>query len=121
DWITDAAADLIAQGKTVAADDGGPNRVVIDALARRGLPVQTLTGRDAATAWVAFKAKAKAKALRHDASDALRTALEVAAEKRVGDSVMLSRRDSLGPIDPANAAMTAAWFADRHTTAIPFG
>lgn len=123
DWLEAEIRDLLAAGRVVGADDGGPNRLTIDRLTRAGLPIQTLSGRDAATAWTALKAAIKAgpAALVHDGEPALHDALAVAAEKRVADAVMLDRRNSLGAIDPALAASTAAWYADHLLTSIPFG
>jgi len=113
DWLPDFVGNLAATGAHVAADDGGPARAVTDALTRAGRTVHTLTGRDASTAWEAFKAAVRDQQLVHDDTPALATALEVAVERYVGDAKLLSRRHSLGPIDPLIAANVAAWNADR--------
>lgn len=127
DWLPEFLVSLHRDGAlNIGADDGGPARIVTDQVRRAGVPVQTLPGRDAGTAWGSIKAavkdSTKPKAptrLRHDRSPALRTALEYAAEQRRGDIASLSRVGSLAPIDPAIAASTAAWFADRIDTSVP--
>lgn len=117
DWLDEYVANLWrSQGQPpIGADDGGPARLTTDRLVRAGVPVLPLSGRDAATAWMGFKAEAKATTptLRTDGSPALRAALDVAAEKRVGDVTTLSRSLSLGPIDALISAVSAAWWADR--------
>lgn len=119
DWLPEYVANLYADGHpTIAADDGGPAREVTDALQRAGVEVQVLTGRDASTAWGAFKSAVAAENIIHDGSPALRAGLEVAVERPVGDAVRLSRRHSLGPIDAPISAMVAAWVADRLTTTL---
>lgn len=114
EWLADYIANVHAEtGRTPAADDGGPARMVTDALTRNNIPVDTATGRDAATAWTAFKNGIETRSWTHDGDPELRAALEVTVERRVGDVTMPSRHHSLGPIDPAISAATAAWFADR--------
>lgn len=115
-WLVEAMGALHRQGAQVlAADDGGPARVITDRLTRERVPVTVLGGREAATAWASFKADATEPNLVHDGSTSLRSALEVAVERRAGDLTVLSRSMSLGPIDSLVAAMTAAWHADRIT------
>lgn len=114
DWLPEYVANVYADtGQPPAADDGGPARLVTDALRRNNVPVDVLAGRDASTAWAAIKAGVRDTTLVHDGSPALRAGLEVAVERHVGDAKVLSRRHSLGPIDAPIAASTAAWFADR--------
>lgn len=113
-WLVEAVGALHRQGaQVIAADDGGPARVTTDRLTREHVPVTVLGGREAATAWAAFKAEAPN--LVHDGSTSLRSAIEVAAERRVSDLTVLSRSMSLGPIHPLISAVTAAWHADRIT------
>lgn len=120
-WVTEYVKGLadLPHG-VIAADDGGPTRAVTDELRRAGLDIETLTGKDYSTAWIALKGAVTEDTLRHDGDPVLRTAIEVAVEKRTGDSVAPSRRDSLGPIDPLVSATVAAWYADRLTTTIQF-
>lgn len=132
-WLPAELAQLhdAGAGSLLAADDGGPARAVTAGLRRAGVPVEALGGRDAATAWGAFKAlvedSTKAVAaglpplLRHDGSPALRTALEYAAERRTGDLHALDRAASTGPIDALVAAVTASWYASRVAGAAPIG
>lgn len=123
DWLAGYLRAALDAGDIVhlAADDGGPARVVTDQLVRAGHTVQTLAGRDFATAWTSLKGEmtAATPTVAHDGSTALRAAVEVAAEKRMGDSTALSRSMSLGPIDPLLAATVAAWYADRLPSAVP--
>lgn len=130
-WLPARVRELHEAGVAgvIAADDGGPARQVTDQLRRAGVPVETLGGRDAATAWGALKAALKdsteARAaggtavLEHDGSPALLGALEYAAEKRTGDLRALDRTGSTGPIDPLVAATVASWFADRVNGGVP--
>ncbi|WP_372593584.1 hypothetical protein [Actinotalea sp.] len=117
DWLPEFIAGLYRAepGATIGADDGGPTRMVTDRLTRAGIPVEVIGGRDAATAWGAFKAEAKATPARlvHDGSPVLLTQLEAAVERTIGDATSLSRRHSLGPIDAVVAAKSAAWLADH--------
>lgn len=113
DWLPEFAGNLQATGAHVAADDGGPARPVTDALTRAGRTIHALNGKDASTAWTSFKAAVRDEQLVHDGSPALAGAIEVAVERYVGDAKLLSRRHSLGPIDPLMAANVAAWNADR--------
>lgn len=129
-WLAPVVAAAWEAGAcaTVAADDGGPAREVTDQLRRAGVPVHTTTGKDAGTAWGAFKGRvadaAKAKAagrpptLVHDGSPAMLEALQVAAERRTGDARVLDRTGSVGPIDPLVAGVTAAWHAERVVPAV---
>lgn len=114
DWLPDYLANLYADGEpTIGADDGGPVRVVTDRLRRHQIPITTLDGKSFTTSWAAIKAALAHGELIHDGSPAMRAALEVAAERTIGDVTALSRRHSLGPIDPPVAATVAAWLADR--------
>ncbi|NTW39353.1 MAG: hypothetical protein HGA44_05595 [Cellulomonadaceae bacterium] len=127
DWLPAVVQRAYLDGvaTTIGADDGGPARGVTDALRRAGVPVETLGGRDAATAWGNFKAAVadsgkaladkRAVVIRHDGAAALRDGLEVAAERRTGDLRALDRTASAGPIDAPVAAVAAAWFAARVT------
>jgi hypothetical protein len=116
EWLIAAAGGLHRQGAPVlAADNGGPARVITDRLTREGVPVEAMSGADAIVAWDAFKREAAAGRIIHDGSPALRTALEVAVERPSRDLNVLSRSMSLGPIHPLIAAVTAAWHADRIT------
>lgn len=125
-WLADFLAKVLdgehddypAPG-VLAADDGGPTRNVTDELVRRGYDVEVLTGRDSSTAWTNLKAHVGDATFHHDGSAALRAAIEVAAEKAAGDATALSRRHSLGPINPLIAAEVAAWYADRVDSSIP--
>lgn len=121
DWLPGHVAGLIATGATVGADDGGPARAVTAALRREGLPVTTLNGTESSTAWTTLKDEIKHRLLGHDGSPLLRRALELAVEKHRGDSLTLSRRHSLAPIDPVIAALVAAELARRNPTNIPIG
>lgn len=118
-WLVDYVADLATRAPTIGADDGGPARVVTDELRRRGVDVTALSLRDYATAWTAFKADVEDQRIGHDASPALRAALETAAERRAGEQQVISRRDSLAPVDPLVAAMGAAELARRLSSTIP--
>ncbi|MFC8733578.1 terminase large subunit domain-containing protein [Luteimicrobium sp. NPDC057192] len=119
DWLVPYVTELYTDGAaTIGADDGGPARIVTAQLKHAGVPVQTVGGRDGATAWGQFKALVKDSTperhwLIHDADPAMRSALEVAAERTLSDVTVLSRRDSLGPIDPLVAGVTAAWLAAK--------
>lgn len=125
-WLTDFLAKVLdgdhadypAPG-VIAADDGGPTRNVTAELVRRGYDVEVLTGRDSSTAWTNVKTHLKHATFHHDGSAALRSAIEVAVEKAAGDATALSRRHSLGPINPLIAAEVAAWYADRVDSSIP--
>lgn len=118
-WLADAAANVYREhGQPLHTWDGGPARQVTDALQRDGIPVETVTGTERSTAWVAFKAAVNAKQIRHDAAPALRAALEIAVEIDTDDETRPSRRRSLGPIDPLLSAATARWFSDRATPAV---
>lgn len=120
DWLAPRIKALHDAGLTgIAADDGGPARVITEQLRRHNIDVTTANGRQAATAWEEFKAAVAAGTVRHDGSPALRDGFEVAAERHMGDAVTLSRRHSLGPIDAPIAAITAAWFAHRNQHLIP--
>lgn len=124
EWVAELVAAAWSAGDVgmVCADDGGPARAVTKALRRAGVPVTTLPGRDAATAWTEWKAavtdagKPGATVLVHDGSQAVRDALEVAAEKRTGDLRTLDRTNSAGPIDALMAQVVAAWFAPQTGT-----
>lgn len=117
DWLPDYLAQVQDDtGITPSANDAGPARVVTELLTRAGRTVQTIPGRDAGTAWSAFKSAVRDESLRHDGSPAMRAAIEVAAELIVGDLRTLSARHSLGPIDPLRAANAAAWFVDDAAT-----
>lgn len=120
EWLIPRLRDLYAAGlATIGADDGGPSRVITQDLLRENLPIVTAGGRDSALAWDSFKAAAEAGRLRHDGSPALREAIVSAAERYRGEAVVLSRRHSLGPIDPLLAAITAAWLSNRSSTSVP--
>lgn len=103
-------------GTFMAADDGGPARMITDQLRRAGHQIETLNGRDYGTAWAAFKTAAPATV--HDGNPDLRDALAVTVEKKIADQFGPSRHHSLGSIAPTIAAMVAAWYADRRTTPI---
>jgi hypothetical protein len=115
DWLPDYLLTLSRTTPPVAfvADDGGPTRLVTDAMRRNGVTVSTLSGKEASTAWLSFKAKITAETLRHDETTAIKDAISVAVERTNGDTTLLSRSRSLGPIDPLIAASTAAWYAER--------
>jgi phage terminase large subunit-like protein len=118
-WLADVAANLYRDtGRPLHTWDGGPATQVTDALTRDGIPVETVTGSDRSTAWIAFKAAAESKQLHHDGDPALRHAIEVAVERDTDDDTRPSRRRSLGAIDPLLAAAAARWFADRATPAV---
>lgn len=119
DWIEDYIADLHEQGAPlIAADDGGPTRIVTGRLQRRNIPITTANGKDATTAWSDFKARVGTGIILHDGSPALRASLEIAVERPVGETSDVSRRKSLGPIDTIKAAVTASWAAD-FVTGVP--
>lgn len=114
DWLPEYVANLHADGQpTIGADDGGPARAVTDRLRRAQIPIQTLDGKSMTTSWGAIKAALTHGELVHDGSPAMRAALEVAVERTIGDVVAISRRKSLGPVDPPIAATVAGWLADR--------
>ena len=116
EWVAETVGRLHAAGAgAIGADDGGPARMVTDALTRARVPVTVLDGKTTSTAWAAFKAD---RGMRHSGSPTLRAALEVAVERKTGDTVRLSRRDSLGVIDAAIAAYVARWLAQRLTSPI---
>lgn len=106
-WLISDLADLIRDGQHVTLDDGGPARLVIDALNKAGLPPTTMTSRDATLAWNAMDAAITDGNLTHTGSPSLRTALISAVTKKTGDVTSLSRRQSHGPIDPLIAATAA--------------
>lgn len=101
----------------VAADDGGPARMVTDQLRRAGVRVETLPGRDFGTAWTEFKTAAPTVV--HDGTPELRAALAAVVERKVGEQLGPARHASPRPIDPAIAAMVATWHAARIPTSIP--
>lgn len=115
DWLPEYIGAIHREhpASTIAADNGGPSRIVTDALARAGVPVKVLLGQEASTAWTSFKAEANGGRIRHDGSPGLRRGLEVAVERAIGDATMISRRYSLGPVDAPIAATVAGWYADR--------
>ena len=114
EWLPLVITNLHRAGVgAIGADDGGPARIVTDALVRDGIPVTVLDGKTSSTAWNAFKSDTS---MRHSGSPVLRRALEVAVERPMGDTVRLSRRDSLGVVDAAVAAYVARWLAQRLTT-----
>lgn len=119
-WLTEYLSAKLSAGLPVlAADDGGPARLVTAALRRAGHTIETLSGRDYGTAWTSLKAHVNDGTLDHDGSPALRGAIELAAEKSIGDATAPSRKHSLGPIDPLIAATVAAWHAERLNPLIP--
>lgn len=119
DWLVPHIKVLYANGLTgIAADDGGPARMITEQLSRDGIEVTTTNGRDTATAWDEFKSLVEVERIRHDGSPALREGFEVAVERYRGESVFLSRRHSLGPIDAPLAAVTAAWYAHSRSRGI---
>lgn len=122
DWLPEFLRQLHEAGCILAADDGGPTRVVTAQLRRAGVPVKTMNGQEASTAWTEFKNLAAAgtpETFCHDGSTALHEAIEVATEAHVGDAVRLSRRKSLGPIDPLIAAVAATWATGTISTEPP--
>ncbi|MSS45906.1 hypothetical protein FYJ43_07620 [Cutibacterium sp. WCA-380-WT-3A] len=106
-WLIDELADLIRDGHDVTLDDGGPARLVIDALTKAGLPPTTMTSRDASLAWTTMESAISDATLTHTGSPSLRTALVAAQTRQTGDVTSLSRRQSHGPIDPLIAATAA--------------
>lgn len=106
-WLIDDLAELIRGGCNVTLDDGGPARLVIEALHNIGLTPRTMTARDASLAWAAMDSAISDATLTHTGSPSLRTALIAAQTRQTGDVTSLSRRQSHGPIDPLIAATAA--------------
>lgn len=115
-WLINDLAELIRDGHDVTLDDGGPARLVIEALHNIGLTPRTMTARDASLAWAAMESAISDTTLTHTGSPSLRTALVAAQTRQTGDVTSLSRRQSHGPIDPLIAA-TAAIHATSARTA----
>lgn len=107
EWSIDAAAEILHAGLPLAIDNGGPSRLVIDALQRRALAPDILTGSAAALAWTGFLASVDSHAVTHNGSPAIRDAIIAARTRTSGDVTTLSRRASHAPIDSLVAAVVA--------------
>lgn len=118
-WLAPYLGAFISKHRpaVVAADDGGPARMVTDQLRRAGHRIETLAGRDYGTAWTEFKTAVPD--LVHDGTPALRDGLVATVERRVGEQLGPSRHHSARPVDAVIAAMVAAWHATRIPTSIP--
>src|SRR5690606_32912991 len=123
DAWADLAGDLttpepaqIAYAYDVAIDRSGASvwQAWRDARGRLNLAVlETRPGADWLPDFVGNLAATGAHVAADDGGPALATALEAAVERYGGDAKWLSRRRSLGPMDPLIAAIVAAWTADR--------
>lgn len=120
-WLVPEVIALRAKLKprAIAADDGGPARQATDELRRRGVPVDTLTFRDFATATGLWISSVKDRTMLHDGSPELRDAVERASLKRVGDQLAFDRRKSSGPVDAAISATVAGWAATHAPAPAP--
>lgn len=115
-WLADLVETLWHEldASAVAADDGGEARAITDELLRRGVPVETVGGRDFGTACVQVLAAARDdKTLRWDGARSMADAWMHAVLRNTGDSWRFSRRDSTGPIAALVALAAGLWIYDH--------
>ena len=116
-WLEEFMIDIIDNWKpaAVGADDGGPTRVITDALRRHyddeaGERIQTIGARDFGTACEALLRYARDdKTLKQDGSKTLRRDLANLVLRRFGDLTRFSRSDSTGPVAGLIAGAVALW------------
>lgn len=115
-WLVDLLVDTYARDRPrypLTADDGGPVRQVNDELRRRGVPIETLSARDYATASATFLRLARDRQLAHDGNAGIRAALSVATVKLLAGQLALDPVKSAGPIDELRAATIAVRALDH--------
>lgn len=109
-WLWDWTREHIVghRPRAFGADKAGQTRVFTDA-ARTALDldISELTAGDFATACAAFKTRILDGTIRHDGSPALRSSIEAAATRPLGESWAFSRTRSAGPIPELIAAVVA--------------
>lgn len=116
DWVVPKLLEVIDRvpHSVVGADDGGDARQVTDQLRREHVHVETLSGRDIATAYGAWMSRLATDQLRHDGTEAFAAAAAALTTRPVGDLTAPSRRHSPGDISPVVAAIVGHWLEGRH-------
>jgi hypothetical protein len=94
--------------RMIGADDGGHARAVTDELRRRKVEVETLNGRDFASAFGRFMYRVENGQMTHDGEDAFAAAAVSLATRPMGDAVAPSRRHSAGDISPIVGAIVGS-------------
>ena len=122
-WLHDELERLarLMPNATLAADDGGPNRRVLDAIARDGsVEVRRLSMAERAVADMGLLAAATETGdLDHDGSEALATAVRLARLRTTNGVQTISRDHSAGPVPALIAASVALHAAQPDTPAGP--
>lgn len=120
-WLTERVA-LIARRQepcAVVADATGPAGAMLPELERLGVKVTTTGARDQAQACGLFYDAATNDKLRHLGTSELRTALDGAVKRPLGDAWAWSRKGSGVDICPLVAGTLAVWGAQVHSTEAP--
>lgn len=118
DWLAPEVVRIYVEdrpGRGIHADDAGATRSVTDQLrmlsnrrnGANGVPVETTTPRDYATACGDLKAMIDAGELQHGGAASMREALENVATRPMGEAWAISRAKSTGPVSEAVAAAVA--------------
>lgn len=114
-WLADRVVQLRDKWRPLAVghDDSGPARDIADELQRRGVELIATNSRELATACAAFLSSVRNARMEHHGQPALDDAVEVAAQRPLGDGWAWSRRSSAGSIAPLTAATVAGWAYDH--------
>lgn len=117
-WLADRVVELRDTWRPLAVghDDSGPARDVGDELRRRGVELVSMNAREMATGCAAFLSAIRNGRFEHHGQPALDDAVEVAAQRPLGDGWAWARRTSAGSIAPLTAATVAMWAYDHRPT-----
>lgn len=118
-WMEEFLFNLYREWRprVLGADDGGPNRKLIDKLRRRlgDDTVIAVGGKDSATAGDAWLTDVLAGEFKHDGTQAFTAGVAHLTRRQTGDVVSFSRAQSTGPIMAPMASAIGGWLYDHHT------
>lgn len=120
-WIAARVLELRSEWRPVAIgyQPGGPAGHVADELARAGVELAAVGGRDYSAACAATMTTIREAAGRHRGAPALDSAVEAAAKRNAGDAWVWDRRDAAASIAALVGATIAGWVWDHRPVPLP--
>lgn len=120
-WLVDRVHELRAAWKPVAIgyQVGGPVAHVADELARAGVELAPVGGRDYAAACASLMTGIRDTTVLHPGHPALDAAVAAAAKRNAGDGWVWDRREPAESIAALCGATIAAWVWDHRPVPLP--